>query len=178
MQLIKIDNTTIGTEVKETERTTEELTLFLLNDIVYKSYKSKDQNAALQYLNEVKDLIPPGYEHLVDAILTHLFWAKSCESTYERHVQDEFFNNIHKYLPGAVKIEVKRDRLHIPDGFVEYQGHVLPVEVKRDSIVGSSISQIMRYMKEYGSNGGVVVAPKLNAPLPNNVIFVQVGGGV
>lgn len=175
-QIIAINSATIGTESRQTAKTSEEMTLFLLNNIVMQSYKSEQQDDLISALNKVKELIPPGYEYLADAVLTHLLWAKECERTFEKHIQDEFFNNIQKYLPGATKVEIKRDRLHIPDGFVEYQGSVLPVEVKRDAIVGASVLQIMRYIKEYGSVGGIVVAPKLNAPLPSNVIFIQVGG--
>ncbi len=174
-QLIVIGSTKIGEGVKETVELT---TLQILDDVVCRSYKDGDPQKTLDYFNEIKGDIPPGCEYLMDAVLTHLFWAKSCTRTFEKHIQKEFFDNLNKYLPGAVKVDVKMNSLHMPDGFISYNGDVLPVEVKIDTIVGASIRQITRYIKEYESKGGVVVAPTLKAPLPRNVIFVQVGGAV
>ena len=168
-EIITINSATIGTESRQTVNAPQ-----MLNAVVQLSYE--DPQGAYEYFNNVKNSVEAGYEYLLDAVLTHLLWAKQCDRTFEKHIQDEFFNNLQKHLPGATKVTVKRNKLHVPDGFVEYQGDVLPVEVKKDSIVGSSVIQIMRYIKEYGSQRGIVVAPKLNAPLPSNVIFVQVGG--
>ena len=154
--------------------TIETATLKILNDVVRRSYEDRNHQDTLEYFNNVKNMIPAGYEYLLDAVLTHLFWAKDCARRFEKHIQEEFFSNLNIYMPGAVKVEIKMNSLHVPDGFVKYNGDILPVEVKLDSIVSSSIRQITRYIKEYGSVGGVVVAPSLHAPLPNNVIFIQV----
>lgn len=169
MQLIKININTIGEEVKETVTTMQ-----MLNALVWLSYQ--DPQEAYEYFNKVKGTVESDCEYLLDAVFTHILWAKSCGRTHERDVQKEFFNNLDKYLPGAVKVDVVRDRLHIPDGFVELEGKILPVEVKRDYVNHSTIKQIMRYMSEYKSQGGIVVAPALKSILPKNVIFVSVGG--
>lgn len=148
--------------------------LFVLNDVVRISYKSKNTEEVIGIFNEARQSFPPGYEYISDAVLTHLFWAKECNRKFEKHIQGKFFNNLDKYLPGAVKVNMKMNSLHIPDGFVKHNGHILPVEVKIDAITHASVRQITRYIKEYGSHGGIVVAPKLKAPLPNNVIFIEV----
>jgi hypothetical protein len=161
-------------ELIAVRQTEEETLLFILNDIVRISYQSDKPQEVLDIFNEVKQSLPVGYEYLTDAVLTHLLWAKGCTRRFEKHIQEEFFNNLDKYLSGAVNVQVKMNCLHMPDGFVKYKGNLIPVEVKIDAIVHSSIRQINRYIKEYSSSGGIVVAPKLSAPLPSNVIFVEV----
>lgn len=161
-------------ELIAVKQSADAATLFILNDIARLSYQSKKPQEVLDLFNEMKQSLPPGHEYLVDAVFTHLLWAKDCNRKFEKHIQAKFFNNLDKYLPGAVKVEIKMDRLHMPDGFVKYNGSLLPVEVKIDAIVHSSIRQINRYIKEYFSPGGIVVAPKLSAPLPSNVIFIEV----
>lgn len=145
----------------------------ILNSIVYSSY-TEDIADVIQRLKDIKSFIDINYIYLYDAVLSHLFWVKSCNSIKESNIQSEFFNNIEKYLPGAKKVTVKCDKKHIPDGFVKLGNYILPVEVKVNKIVMSSILQITRYMNAYNSIGGIVVAPKLETILPNNIIFIKV----
>jgi hypothetical protein len=163
---------------KDTCPSNEALVLHLLNSIAKLSYTLDEPQQAIDLFEEAKATIPLEYDFLVDAVETHLFWARSCKfRVSEKTIRDEFFAHLYKYLPGAAKAKVKVNNLHMPDGFVLYEGEVLPVEVKKVAIVGSSIKQIQRYMREYGSAKGIVVAPKLLAPLPSNVIFVKVPDG-
>lgn len=153
-------------------------TSLLLDDIVRQSYeecKNGSPQTVLDYFMGIKGCIPVEFGYLMDTVEAHLVrMVVDSTAVHETHIQKEFFDNLGKYLPGAIKVDVPVNLSHRPDGFVNYMGNILPVEVKLNSIVGSSIKQISRYMEIFESKGGVVVAPELKASLPSNVIFVQV----
>lgn len=145
----------------------------ILNAVVEHSYKASVEQAQ-NYLLEAEKVIPPGYEYLVDAVRTHLFWVKSCGSISERTVQDAFFNNLQNYLPGYIKINIPIIKSHIPDGFVQFNNEIYAVEVKLGSFDKSATRQLKRYISAYGCRGGIAVARSLKSPIPPNIKFVEI----
>ena len=131
----------------------------------FKEWRTKNYNTLIDIL------------YLVDAVeyvISSVFIKSRQKGSMEIDVQNEFYNNLEKYLPTAEKINVKINHLHRPDGFILYEGNILPVEVKRESVTSTTIYQIKRYIEEYKSVGGVVVAPELRTVLPSNVKFIRV----
>jgi hypothetical protein len=99
-------------------------------------------------------------------------------TTSEKTIQSIFFENLDKYIPGAVEIKTKTNSAHIPDGFICLDDQILPVEVKKVFFGVNELKQLTRYMDFYGCKKGVAVAPAFSYSISsrvNDVIFVKIG---
>jgi hypothetical protein len=143
-----------------------------LNEIVEESYN--DSLKARRLIEEVNKMDTPAeLLYLKDAVLTHLFWAKSTTCKTEMKIRNAFYENLSEYLPGAKVFDMKSDGKNIPDGFITIENEIYAVEVKRDKFDWSALVQLKRYMKIYNCPG-IAVAPKLCCDLPKSVTFVEV----
>lgn len=112
--------------------------------------------------------------HLKNAVMmaaAQNIWASMPR---EKDLVQRFFDRLDRYLPGAEKIPIEVQSEHKPDGFVRYQGIEMPVEVKPKKFGPKALTQLQRYLKEYGMSHGIAVAPELSCALPDNVTFVTV----
>ena len=115
---------------------------------------------------------PPGLEYLYAAIVCEC-GRNVLGTKREIHLEGKFYKNLDTYLPGAKKRAIKLIPGHKPDGFVEWNGKICPVEIKRSEFRASSLDQLRRYMKIYRSEIGIAVAPSLKCAIPENVIFIS-----
>jgi hypothetical protein len=84
-----------------------------------------------------------------------------------------FEKNIAKLLPGWKIAKHPRKRLdHIPDFFIEKDGAICPVEIKKSTINLSALRQIKRYMKVFKASKGFVAAQECIVDLPETITFV------
>ena len=93
--------------------------------------------------------------------------------TYEINVQDTFFAKLDQYIPGAERVKGNNSVNSTPDGWIRLRGEDLPVEVKK-TFTKRSLSQLRRYMDEFGCAKGVAVASEFKIQVPQDVIAVQV----
>lgn len=69
-------------------------------------------------------------------------------------------------------VKVKTHPKHIPDFFVKIDGRLLPVEIKAQKFGDKAQEQLKRYMKFYGCENGIAVAPKLSTKLDQSIGFI------
>lgn len=152
------------------------------NNLILVSYKTKNISLAFEEFKRIDDLGACLFEEILylrDAVFTHLCYAKqACNNAgrqdKEKIVQKHFFDNLSHYIPGATIAKSEKKTGHIPDGFVEIEGNVYPVEVKAERFTGASLEQLTRYMRAYKASKGVAVAKELRCTIPDNVIFISV----
>ena len=96
----------------------------------------------------------------------------------ELDIQREFFCHLDDYLPSASLVTrtdiAPDDRRGIPDGWVTLDGIMCPVEVKQRTFSGSDLSQIWRYMNNYGCDHGVVVAERFAMAVERTACLTRV----
>ncbi|MBU9468663.1 hypothetical protein LGM75_24920 [Burkholderia multivorans] len=94
----------------------------------------------------------------------------------EFDVHRHFWANLDKYLPEATRVKHQSIPRHIPDGWLELGGVVMPVEIKRDVFNAAAARQLLRYMTEYGVSRGVAVAREIRCPRDPRVIYIECDG--
>ncbi len=102
----------------------------------------------------------------------YLAWASN---TSEATVMGEFNRNVGKYIHGATIVDGPKSRLHQPDAWVRLEsGEICPVEGKYTKADKKALDQLLRYMRVFSRNAGILVAQSLTVALPDGVIFVEV----
>ena len=111
--------------------------------------------------------------YLRAAVEAEIFLARECKRKREFDLHDKFRRKISSLIPGAkilkLKFEVENG---FPDFMIQLNGEAIPVEIKRDKFIGSSLRQLQGYIKAYGCTKGIAVAPILDCELPSNVTFI------
>lgn len=126
-------------------------------------------------MDRISKLPVARFPHLRDALLTYCGSQYTTRNAYfEKDMREEFFSNLHDFLPGAEKANVEILQPDQPDGFVILDGETLPVEFKLHSFDSKAKSQLLRYLKAYNTTRGIAVAQNLHCELPANILFVQV----
>ena len=110
--------------------------------------------------------------HLYNAMLGYIGEIRKQE-TSENELQKKFFDNLSSYIPGAVRVFKKGTEDDKPDGFIEINNKILPVEVKKESFDYRALIQLSRYIKRFECSQGIAVAKNLICKLPEHVIFIQ-----
>ena len=114
--------------------------------------------------------------HLINAAIGYVGEIMR-EINSEKTIQENFFNNLQKYIPEAKEEKVKMDRNNIPDGFISIDNSLMPVEIKKDSFKLKDIKQLLRYIDFYSCNKGIAVAKEFNKKLMSRfpeIIFIEV----
>lgn len=143
---------------------------------------SSNPKRALEMLADFCDegLIPDDLARLKDTVeikhtLASIKIDMAKKSTIsERDIQNHFFSNLNHYLPGACKVSAKNHIRSVPDGFVQIEGKIAPIEVKLELFGERALSQLLGYMRRYELDIGIAVAQRCTAELPSNVKFVQI----
>ena len=182
MDLMKIESSQIGKAAAQAVDVREMQEFFEKNVIAPLTYVDDLEKLSKLSFQDPKlvieklDIINCGgaFPFLKEMVRYHAIMAIHDMRNRERDIQDHFFENLQQFLPGSKKVCVKNHSLHIPDGFVEIDGCVYPVEVKLKEFTAASVRQLLRYMDFYGAKGGIAVAPKLRSPLPGNIQFIEV----
>lgn len=97
---------------------------------------------------------------------------RNIDSINEFTLHNKFWKNLDSLLPGAIRIDVKSRKAHIPDGFIELNNQSYAVEVKLEKFDAKALKQLCRYMREY-SVKGIAVARHQACELPSDIIFIQ-----
>lgn len=91
----------------------------------------------------------------------------------EFDVHKAFWKNLHALLPGAKRVKgPEPDGKNIPDGWVDLNGELMPVEMKRDVFNGAARNQLHRYMTAYGARRGVAVCPAFRCETDPSILRV------
>ena len=143
---------------------------------------SSNPKRALEMLADFCDegLIPDDLARLKDMVeikhtLASIKIDMAKKSTIsERDIQNHFFSNLNHYLPGACKVSAKNHTRSVPDGFVQIEEKIAPIEVKLELFGERALSQLLGYMRRYELDIGIAVAQRCTAELPSNVKFVQI----
>lgn len=89
-------------------------------------------------------------------------------------IQRRFAERVGQLIPGAkIMSTFRHNRYHRPDFFVEVDGQIRVVEVKKKVIDKSALRQVLRYINIYKVDLGYAVAPECAVELPKNVRFVR-----
>lgn len=82
----------------------------------------------------------------------------------ERDVQNWFFMHLDHFLPGARKVTradiTGDDSRGIPDGWIDLNGILCPVEVKQRTFGSWALDQLLGYLKTYRCKQGIAVAER------------------
>lgn len=77
-------------------------------------------------------------------------------------------------IEGCKVVSKKANGKDIPDSWVEVNGELMPVEIKKFSFGEKAKKQLQRYISAYNAIGGVAVARTLDVDLPENITFIPV----
>lgn len=96
----------------------------------------------------------------------------------EMDIQNYFFEHLNEFLPNAKRV-IRQDiagddRRGIPDGWVMWYGVLCPVEVKQRTFGLCAVSQICRYMKNYGCNHGIAVAERFVVRKRPDITYITI----
>lgn len=85
----------------------------------------------------------------------------------EIDIQKHFFEHLSNYLPNAKAINRTDisgdDRRGIPDGWVQVNNMICPVEVKQKTFgIHNGLPQLLSYIKKYNCLFGVAVAERFS----------------
>ncbi|CAK0765654.1 hypothetical protein CCP4SC76_4400003 [Gammaproteobacteria bacterium] len=135
-----------------------------------------DGRKALKYLNKIE--ICDELFYLKEAVRTHVLQIIYSSRYKEKNVVDIFFNNLDTYLPGANRLMLKNSMHHIPDGWIELNGNIMPVEVKLGTFTTAGYRQLNRYIDYfkdiYKTKIGVAVANNFSYCGFKNIICVEI----
>jgi len=87
-----------------------------------------------------------------------------------------FEERIATVIPGATIVPPPFKHRLRPDFFVEREGMVSPVEIKRNTFTGVGVKQLQRYMTVFNCVTGYAIAPKLSGTLLPGMMFIQWDG--
>lgn len=129
-----------------------------LDSIARQAYGA-DPMAALNRLSGTTELndLHPDLGWIKTVVLSMAAVSLDHSRAKEMDVHRDFWERLHVYLPGAMKTAKSGVREHQPDGWLVYQGDLLPVEMKLGVFDEKAASQLARYMERYGSMRGVAV---------------------
>ena len=114
---------------------------------------------------------------LYSAARLDIAWARSRSRLELTGTQPRFESNLETLLPGATMAKKPKPKTPTrlrPDFWVELEGAVMPVEVKKGKFNAKALDQLLGYMQEFGCDQGVAVGATLAVTLPQNVRFVCV----
>ena len=115
--------------------------------------------------------------NLYSAARLDIAWARNLSRLELTGTQPRFERNLETLLPGATMAKRPKPKAPTrlrPDFWVELDGTVMPVEVKKGKFNGKALDQLLGYMQEFGCDQGVAVGATLAVTLPQNVRFVCV----
>lgn len=147
---------------------------------VLKSESREMQEAGYREAMTIIAHMPEGDERsdmldLYGAARMQTSWHSIIDSSEIGGTQKRFRENVSALLPGArIVTPPAKDHRHQPDAWVEWNGVVSPVEVKRDFFDKAALEQLARYMRVFGCSHGIAVAPALKVAIPQSVTFVTV----
>lgn len=129
---------------------------------------------------EIMDIASKIFHPMNDSIFNTLFgsvaielsWQYSKEKT-EFYIHQLFNDNYSKIRSGKV-VKHKHDRHNIPDSWVNRDGEIIPVEMKKENFDQEALEQLQRYINTYNSNYGIAVGDKLTVDLPDNIEFISI----
>jgi hypothetical protein len=84
-----------------------------------------------------------------------------------------FQKMIDTLIPGASIVPPPLKHRLKPDFFVEREGLISPVEIKRGTFTNTAVKQLQRYMTAYNCVTGYAVAPKLAGTLASGMMFIE-----
>ena len=114
---------------------------------------------------------------LYSAARLDIAWARNCSRLELTGTQPRFANNLETLLPRATMAKKPKPKAPTslrPDFWVELDGVVMPVEVKKGKFNDRALDQLLGYMQAFGCDQGIAVGATLTATLPQNVRFVCV----
>jgi len=98
----------------------------------------------------------------------------TCDKKYEAYYQNLFIEAVDVLFDGKAKVvKRKSDGINIPDAWLDFDGTLVPVEVKLRSFGKSAMNQLKRYMSAYGCDRGVAVAESIRVDCPDNITFIK-----
>lgn len=112
-------------------------------------------------------------DFLAHGVFTLIHGATQFELSEVGFAQPWFRDNLQTLIPGARLADGPRNRLHIPDFWVEVDGGVYPVEVEAVKFNKHAVCQLGRYMKVFDCPVGYGVARELTAKLGRGMRFVK-----
>ena len=124
------------------------------------------------YAGEMK-LVTETFLAMSTALKIYLTWA-SQDREYDRY--STFEEMLATLIPDAVLVPPPLKHRLRPDFFVEREGMVSPVELKRVPFTNAAVKQLQRYMTAYNCQTGYAVAPKLSGTLLPGMMFIRFDG--
>jgi hypothetical protein len=98
------------------------------------------------------------------------------DGTTEYDQYPVFRDMIDTLIPGASIVPAPLKHSLRPDFFVEREGMISPVEIKRGVFTNTAVKQLQRSMTVYNCVTGYAVAPKLSGALAPGMMFIQWDG--
>lgn len=90
----------------------------------------------------------------------------------EAYYVELFKKNIDKLIPGSSIVKRKGSKKSIPDAWVELDDlSQLPVEAKKGSFDQKALTQLQRYIDEFGTRYGIAIGKTLDVELPDSISF-------
>lgn len=98
------------------------------------------------------------------------------EENSEKYLYPIIANNINSLIKNCNIVKKKPNPKFIPDFFVEVNGELSIIEVKKDIINNMALKQIQNYLKFYKIQKGYLMAPQIsdNVKLPNNIKYINI----
>ncbi len=116
------------------------------------------------------NLYTTGFAELFASVGLHHVWRfdNSEYSSYQQFVDD-----LPMVLPGARIVAPPKNHRLRPDFFVERDGLISCVEIKRGAFTNTAVKQLKSYMEAFDLLTGYAVAPKLTGTLLPGMMFIQ-----
>jgi hypothetical protein len=94
----------------------------------------------------------------------------------EYHQYTVFEKMLATLIPGASIVSPPIKHRLRPDFFVEREGLISPVEIKKGAFNATAVKQLQSYMMAYNCRTGYAIAPVLNGGLLPGMMFIQWDG--
>ena len=91
--------------------------------------------------------------------------AETNEFAIQRAFKEKYANKV---------VDIKHDRHNIPDCWIQEDGILKPVEVKKGNFNNVALYQLKRYLDAYHCEQGIAVGEKCTVKLPDNIKFIPI----
>lgn len=112
------------------------------------------------------------YFSLRNCVYENIMWEKS--SRTELYYQGVFKKHVKEILGNDYELIKKTsDNKNIPDAWVNYNGEMIPVEMKIGDFDDKALRQLFRYIDKYDAKKGIAIGGKLLVEIPENIQFIS-----
>jgi hypothetical protein len=113
-------------------------------------------------------------ERLYRSTMMYIAWAANVSTSEVSGIHPWFECNVNKLILGAKIVEHRKKGIKDrPDFWLDINGKLCPVEIKKAAFTKKALNQLQRYVDVFDCEHGYAVASSLRVELPKNITFIK-----